>query len=89
MKIFAMDDWKRTINSDDYKIASMNYKFNMLENRLTEFGSVRQHCLWTDKKIKEWQKERTDEYSTEQYNEWLENKFIGLLNIVLGVKNDN
>ena len=35
MKIFAMDDSKRTIDSEDYKKSCMNYQFNMLENRLT------------------------------------------------------
>ena len=76
MKIFAMDDYIRTINSEDYKKASMNYQFNMLENRLKEFGSVLQHYIWTDKKLKQWNNDRPDETTTQQYNEWLEEKFI-------------
>lgn len=76
MKIFAMDDHKRVINSKAYKKASMNYQFNMLENNLTEFGEVMQHILWTDKKIKQWHEERPQEKTIEQYNEWLEEKFI-------------
>ena len=76
MKIFAMDDYKRVINSEDYTKASMNYQFNMLENNLFKFGSVIQHILWTDKKIKQWQKERPQETTTEQFNEWLEKEFI-------------
>lgn len=75
MKIFAMDDYIRTINSEAYKNASMNYQFNMLENSLTEFGTVRQHCLWTDEKIRKWNKERPEEYSAIQFNKWLEDKF--------------
>lgn len=76
MKIFAMDDHKRVINSEAYKKASMNYQFNMLENNLTEFGKVRQHILWTDKKVTQWNKERPKETTTEQYNKWLEEKFV-------------
>lgn len=75
MKIFAMDDHIRTINSEAYKKASMNYKFNMLENNFTSFGSVMQHIRWTDKKIKQWNKERPEEKLTEQFNKWLEEKF--------------
>lgn len=75
MKIFAIDDYKKIVNSDTYKKASMNYKFNMLENRLTDFGSVIQHCFWTDEKIKQWHKERPEENSTTQFNKWLENQF--------------
>ena len=75
MKIFAMDDYKRTINSNAYKKASMNYKFNMLENRLVDFGSVYNHIVWTDDKIKKWQLECPKENSSNQFNCWLENKF--------------
>lgn len=75
MKIFAMDDHIRTINSKAYKKASMNYKFNMLENNFTSFGSVMQHIRWTDEKIKQWNKERPEENLTEQFNKWLEEKF--------------
>ena len=75
MKIFAMDDYKRTINSNDYKKASMNYQFNMLENRLIKIDSVFNHILWTDKKINEWNKERSEENTPEQFNEWLEEQF--------------
>lgn len=75
MKIFAMDDYKRVINSEDYKRACMNYQFNMLENRFTEFKGMVQHCIWTDKKVKQWQEECPGQYSPKQYNEWLENKF--------------
>lgn len=75
MKIFAMDDHIRTINSEDYKKASMNYQFNMLENNFTSFGSAMQHIKWTDEKIKQWNKERPEEKLTEQFNKWLEEKF--------------
>lgn len=75
MKIFAMDDHIRTINSIDYKKACMNYKFNMLENRLVKFSKTVQHILWTDIKVAQWKKERPKEHSSEQYNNWLEEKF--------------
>ena len=29
MKIFAIDDYKKIVNSEAYKKASMNYKFNI------------------------------------------------------------
>ncbi len=75
MKIFAMDDHIRVINSEDYKKACINYQFNMLENNFTNFGSVIQHIRWTDTKIKQWNKERPEEKLTEQFNAWLEEKF--------------
>lgn len=75
MKIFAIDDYKKIVNSEAYKKASMNYKFNMLENRLTDFVSVIQHCFWTDEKVKQWHEERPEENSTTQFNKWLENQF--------------
>lgn len=75
MKIFAMDDHIRVINSEAYKKACMNYQFNMLENNFTNFGSVNQHIRWTDEKIKQWNKERLEEKLTEQFNIWLEEKF--------------
>ncbi len=75
MKIFAMDDYTRIINSEFYKKACMNYQFNMLENRLFSFTSVYQHIVWTDKKIEQWKKERPGETTSEQYNNWLEEKF--------------
>lgn len=75
MKIFAMDDYKRVISSEAYQRACMNYQFNMLENSFTAFGGVVQHCIWTNRKVKEWHKECPQEYSSKQYNEWLERKF--------------
>lgn len=75
MKIFAMDDHIRTINSEDYKKASMNYQFNMLENNFTSLGNVIQHIKWTDEKIKQWNKERPEENLSKQFNTWLEEKF--------------
>lgn len=47
----------------------------MLENKLFEFAGVRQHIFWTDKKIEQWEKERPNETTTEQYNNWLKEKF--------------
>ena len=75
MKIFAMDDYKRVINSEAYKKACMNYQFNMLENKFTEFRGMVQHCMWTDGKVKQWQEECPEQNSSKQYNEWLEYKF--------------
>ncbi|MCI8587592.1 MAG: hypothetical protein HFJ49_03145 [Clostridia bacterium] len=74
MKIFAIDDYKKIVNSEDYKKACMNYKFNMLENKIEKLDSVFQHIRWTDAKIKQWNKERPLENSSTQFNEWLEMK---------------
>lgn len=74
MKIFAIDDYTRIVNSELYKKSCMNYQFNMLENKLFEFAGVRQHTFWTDKKIEQWKKEKPNETTTEQYNNWLKEK---------------
>lgn len=75
MKFFAMDDYIKVINSNDYKKACMNCQFNMLENRLASLPQTIQHIFWTNNKVKQWEKERPNDYSSEQYNKWLEDKF--------------
>lgn len=75
MKIFAIDDYTRIISSKLYKASCMNYQFNMLENRLFDFAGMYQHIVWTDKKVRQWEKERPNETTSKQYNSWLEEKF--------------
>lgn len=75
MKIFAVDDYAKVINSSDYKRACTNCQFNMLENRLTNLPQVIQHILWTDNKVKQWEKECPSQHLVKEYNNWLENKF--------------